>query len=263
MTELKLKRPLVFFDLETTGTVAQRDRIVEISVLKLSPDGSRRTHTRRVNPEMPIPKAASDIHGITDEDVKDAPTFKDIASNLHAFFDGCDLGGYNLLRFDIPLLTKEFERVGLAFPVDNRKVVDVFNIFCKLCPRTLEAAYKFFCNKELVGAHGAEADNLATFEVLLGQMAMFPEAVSGDIDALHELSDISDPDAIDTSNRFKWAGDEAVVNFGKHSGATLKSLAIDEPGFLKWIVRADFPDDVKRIAQDALYGKFPSRNSSG
>ncbi len=260
MAELNLQRPLVIFDLETTGIVTQRDRIVEISVLKLSPDGSRRTHTRRLNPEMPIPKAASDIHGITDDDVKDAPTFQEIAPNLYAFFDDCDLGGYNLLRFDIPVLTKEFERAGLTFSVVGRKVVDVFNIFCKLCPRTLEAAYKFFCNKELVGAHGAEADTLATFEVLLGQMAMFPEEVPDDIEVLHNLSDLSDPDAIDTSNRFKWSGDEAVVNFGKHSGTTLKKLATDEPGFLKWIIRSDFPDDVKRIAQDALYGKFPAKD---
>ena len=160
------------------------------------------------------------------------------------------------------MLEAEFRRAGLEFRISERRVVDVYNIFCKLYPRTLSAAYKFFCGKELEGAHGAAADTAATLEVLLGQLERHPE-LPRELAGLAEFSDLTDPDAIDRTRRFKWSGDEAVVNFGKNAGRTLRDLADNDPGFLRWITRNDFPDDVKKIAADALVGKFPVRDKSG
>jgi len=176
---LRLSRPLAVFDIESTGVVPQRDRIVELAVLKIYPDGRRQSTVRRLNPQMPIPAGATAIHGISDADVADAPTFSDIADKLFAYLSDCDLAGYNITGFDIPLLEAEFRRAGLEFKVDDRKVVDAYNIFCKLCPRTLTAAYKFFCGKDLEGAHGAAADTDATYEVLLGQLEKHAELPTG------------------------------------------------------------------------------------
>lgn len=259
---LELARPLAVFDLEATGVVPQRDRIVEIAVLKIMPDGSSRSTVRRLNPEMPIPAGATAVHGITDADVADAPTFGDIAEKLFNYLSDCDLAGYNITGFDVPMLEAEFRRVGFDFNTSGRRIVDVYNIFCKLYPRTLSAAYKFFCGKELEGAHGAAADTAATLEVLRGQLARHAE-LPHDIAALAEFSDITDPNAIDRTRRFKWSGEEAVVNFGKNSGRTLRDLAENDPGFLRWIIRGDFPDDVKQIASDALIGRFPVRGKGG
>ncbi|MCQ2378727.1 MAG: 3'-5' exonuclease [Victivallaceae bacterium] len=258
MGKLQLERPLAFFDIESTGIVPQRDRIVEIAVLMLRPDGTTQNNVRRLNPGIPIPPGATAIHGISDADVADCPHFSEIADKLAAYLDDCDFGGYNVTGFDIPLLDAEFKRAGVEFSFEGRKVIDVYNIFCKLYPRTLGAAYKFFCGKELEGAHGAAADTAATLEVLLGQMEKHPELPSG-IAALAEFCDVSDPDAIDRSRRFKWNGDEAIVNFGKNAGRTLREISENDPGFLRWILRSDFPEDVKKIASDALIGKFPER----
>ena len=259
--QLKLDRPLVVFDIESTGVVPQRDRIVEIAVLKIMPDGESRSTVRRLNPQMPIPPGATAIHGITDADVAACPVFADIADKLLAYLENCDLAGYNIQGFDIPLLENEFKRVGLDLRTSERRVIDAYTLFCKLYPRTLTAAYKFFCGKDLEGAHGAAADTAATWEVLLGQLEKHPE-LPREIGELAKFSDNSDPDAIDRNRRFKWNGDEAVVNFGKYSGRTLRDLAENEPGFLRWIIKSDFPDDVKDIAQNALMGKFPVRKSS-
>ena len=256
MLNMQLDRPLVFFDIESTGTVVTRDRIVELSVIKFLPDGSRECTTRRLNPEMAIPEAASKIHGIYDADVANAPTFAIIAQNLHHYLEGCDLAGYNIVGFDIPLLVEEFRRAGLEFSLEGRRVIDSFRIFCKLYPRTLTAAYRLFCGKELEDAHSAEADTMATVEVFLGQLEKHPE-LPRDLDELHKFCDLRDPDAIDASNRFKWSGSEVIVNFGKNYGQTLRHLAANDPGFLRWILRADFADDVKAIASNALAGKFP------
>lgn len=257
---LELDRPLAVFDIESTGIVPQRDRIVEIAVLKITPDGQTRNTVRRLNPQMPIPPGATAIHGITDADVADCPVFADIAEKLLNYLDGCDLAGYNIQGFDIPLLELEFKRAGLDLDVKSRRVIDAYTLFCKLYPRTLTAAYKFFCGKELVGAHGAAADTAATWEVLLGQLAKHPE-LPRTVAELAEFSDVSDPDAVDRNRRFKWSGDEVIVNFGKYSGRTLRDLAENEPGFLRWITKNDFPDDVKNIASDALIGKFPVRKN--
>ena len=258
--ELKLERPLVVFDIESTGVNPMRDRIVELAVLKIMPDGTSQSTVRRVNPEMPIPPGATAVHGISDADVADKPPFSVIAANFARYLDDCDLGGYNLLNFDVPLLQAEFQRAAVPFSLEGRQIIDVFNIFCKLYPRTLTAAYRFFCGKDLDDAHSAAADTKATWEVLLGQLARHPE-LPRNVTALAEFSEMIDPDGVDRTRRFKWQGDEVVVNFGKNAGRPLKEIAEQDPGFLRWIIRSDFPGDVKQVAADALAGKFPVRKA--
>ena len=258
--DLKLERPLVVFDIESTGVNPMRDRIVELAVLKISPDGAMQSTVRRVNPEMPIPPGATAVHGITDADVADKPPFSVIATNFARYLDDCDLGGYNLLNFDVPLLQAEFQRAAVPFSLEGRRIIDVYNIFCKLYPRTLTAAYRFFCGRDLDDAHAAAADTQATWEVLLGQLARHPE-LPRDVAGLAAFSEMIDPDGVDRTRRFKWQGDEVIVNFGKNAGRPLKEIAEQDPGFLRWIVRSDFPDDVKQIASDALIGKFPVRKA--
>ena len=258
---LELDRPLAVFDIESTGVNPSRDRIVEISVLKLFPDGTQQSTTRRLNPGIPIPPAVTAIHGISDADVADEPSFSDIAQKLCSYLEDCDLAGYNITTFDVPLLEAEFKRAGIEFDMSCRKVVDAYSIFCKLYPRTLTAAYKFFCGKDLVNAHGAAADTAATFEVLLGQLEKHPE-LPGTVEQLAIAGDLAGPDAVDRTRRFKWSGNDVVVNFGKNAGRTLRDLAENEPGFLRWIIKNDFPDDVKEIASNALCGKFPERNGA-
>lgn len=259
MLNLSISRPLVFFDIESTGVSALRDRIVELSVIKFFPDGHHESITRRFNPEMHIPEAASKIHGIYDEDVSSAPAFSAVARNLYRYLDGCDLAGYNITGFDVPILIEEFRRAGLEFSIENRKIIDAYKIFCKLYPRTLTAAYKLFCGKDLVDAHSAEADTFATVEVFNGELAKHPELPSN-IDELHKFCNQRDPDLLDSQGRFKWSGDEVIVNFGKNYGRTLRNITLEDPGFLRWILRSDFPEEVKTIASNALAGKFPERN---
>ncbi|MEA4861716.1 MAG: exonuclease domain-containing protein [Victivallaceae bacterium] len=260
LEELNLKRPLVFFDLEATGVDPLRDRIVEISTVKVLPGGEcEQPYSRRVNPTIPIPPGATAVHHITDADVAAAPTFTQIAGGLMRYLDDCDLAGYNITGYDIPLLCEEFKRAGMAFSLENRRVVDAFAIFVKMFPRTLTGAYKFFCGKDLDDAHSAAADTAATLEVFAGELARYPE-IPRDLDLLHEFCDNRDPDAIDANRRFKFDGAGVpVVNFGRYKGRPLREIAADEPGFLKWVVKGDFPDDVKQVALDALCGKFPER----
>lgn len=258
---LELTRPLVVFDIESTGTNPSRDRIVELAVMKIFPDGKIQNTVRRLYPEMPIPAAATEVHHITDEDVKDCPPFSCIADKLYNYLEDCDLAGYNILGFDIPMLEAEFKRAGFTFKMDNRRVIDAYHIFCKLYPRNLTAAYKFFCGKDLEGAHGAMADTAATWEVLLGELNMHPE-IPRDLDELSEYCSPAGADTVDRTRRFKWSGDDVVLNFGKNSGRTLKDLAANDPGFLRWIINNDFSDEVKEIAQNALMGKFPIRKGT-
>ena len=186
--QLNLKKPIVFFDLETTGINIVKDRIVEISFVKVHPNGKEESKTRRINPEMPIPPESTAIHGITDEDVKDCPTFKEIAKSLAAQIEGCDLAGYNSNRFDIPLLAEEFLRAGVDIDLNKRKFVDVQTIFHKMEQRTLSAAYKFYCDKSLENAHTAEADTMATYEILKAQLDRYPDDLQNDIDFLSKYS---------------------------------------------------------------------------
>lgn len=258
--ELVLERPLVFFDIESTGTNPYRDRIVEIAVIKVMPDGSREDVVRRINPCMPIPAGASAVHGIYDADVADCPTFDVVAHNLYKYLDGCDLAGYNIVKFDVPMLQEEFKRCGLELSMKERKLIDVFNIFCRLYPRNLSAAYKFFCDGDLEDAHSALADTDATVAVLFGQLAKHPE-LPREMAGLAEFSAARDADFVDSEGRLKFSGDEVVINFGKNSGRRLRDLASEDPGFLRWMLRSDFSDEVKTVIKNALAGEFPTRKA--
>ncbi|GAB6012215.1 exonuclease domain-containing protein [Viscerimonas tarda] len=243
--ELNLKNPLVFFDLETTGTNIVHDRIVEISYLKIGTNGSKDVKTKRINPEIPIPAEASAIHGIYDEDVKDCPTFKQIARSLANQIEGCDLAGFNSSRFDVPLLVEEFLRVGVDIDFSKRKLIDVQVIFHKKEERTLSAAYKFYCEKELEGAHGAEADTLATYEVLKAQLDRYPD-LENDMGKLAEKFSAYNNN-VDFSGRIiKNENGIEVFNFGKHKGKPVAGILKTEPSFYAWIMDSDFPLNTKQ-----------------
>jgi len=241
---LQLTRPIAFFDLETTGVSLSTDRIVEIAVIKLLPDGSRQVKRKLLNPQMPIPKASSDIHGITDDMVKDAPTFKQVANEIKMFIDGCDLGGYNSNRFDIPILMEEFLRVGLDVDLSKRKMVDVQHIFYTMEPRTLSAAYKFFCAKELVDAHSAEADVNATIDVFLAQLEKY-QNLGNTVESV--LGVIGEEKIVDYARRFGY-DDKGVeiFNFGKFKGRAVGEVLKAEPQYYDWMMRGDFPLHTKQ-----------------
>jgi DNA polymerase-3 subunit epsilon len=213
---IKLHKPLAFFDLETTGITVGADRIVEISILKLMPDGSKSVLTKRVNPEIPIPEGASKVHGIYDKDVANEPTFKQVAPEISAFIGNADLAGYNSNKFDIPMLVDEFLRVEITFDMKGRRMVDVQNIFHKMEQRTLAAAYKFYCQKEIENAHSAEADIMATYEVFVAQLERYPD-LAKDVDGLHQFTAMTQN--VDLAGRIVFnEKKEEVFNFGKHKG---------------------------------------------
>ncbi len=243
--KLNLKRPIVFFDLETTGVDTAKDRIVEISMVKVMPDGEEIIKTRRINPQMHIPEDATAVHGITDEDVKDAPTFAQIAKSLYQFIEGCDFGGFNSNRFDLPMLVEEFLRAGVDVDFKKRKFIDVQNIFHKMEQRTLVAAYKFYCDKELDGAHSAEADTKATYEVLKAQLDRYPE-LQNDIAALAEFS--TRGETADYAGRiiYNEKGEE-VFNFGKYKGMSVSEVFRKEPSYYAWMMNGDFPLYTKKV----------------
>ena len=253
---LGLTRPLAIFDIESTGVNPRTDRIIELSIVKLLPDGSRQVRTWLVNPEMPIPHESTEIHGITDRDVAACPPFIFVVDEVDAFLADCDLGGYNLLHFDIPILEEEFARCGRDLGADSRRVIDAQKIFHKKEPRDLSAAVRFFCGREHEGAHGAEADALATLDVLEGQFERYPDLPTT-LDGVEREFNNIDPTNVDRTGRFKWENGEVVVNFGKKKGARLRDLAEDDRSFLKWIIKSDFPVDTRKIAEEALDGIFP------
>lgn len=242
---LKLKKPIVFFDLETTGIDVSKDRIVEISILKLHPDGKKEVKTRRVNPQMPIPKGSSEIHGIYDEDVKDEPTFKAMAKSLAKFIDNSDLAGYNSNKFDVPLLVEEFLRVEVEFEIEGRSLVDVQTIFHKMEQRTLVAAYKFYCGKELIDAHSAEADNTATYEVLESQLERYNE-LENNVEFLAEFSKRTNNADLMGRIVFNEDGVE-VFNFGKHKGKPVTEILEKQPSYYNWMMDGDFPLYTKKV----------------
>ena len=243
--KLKLKRPIVFFDLETTGVDASKDRIVEVSMIKIMPDGEEICKTRKLNPGMHIPEEATAIHGITDEDVKDCPTFAQVAKSLAQFLQGCDFGGFNSNRFDLPVLVEEFLRAGVDVDFKRRRFVDVQNIFHKKEQRTLVAAYKFYCDKDLEDAHSAEADTLATYEVLMAQLERYPD-LENDIDKLAEFS--TRGEAADYAGRilFNEKGEE-VFGFGKYKGRPVAEVFRAEPSYYAWMMNGDFPLYTKKV----------------
>jgi DNA polymerase-3 subunit epsilon len=252
--QLELARPLVFLDLETTGTDPERDRIVEIAVVRIEPDGRRTARTRRINPERPIPPEATAVHGIGDDDVRGEPVFARIARSLLELLDGADLAGFNIRRFDGPLLDREFREAGLDLQLGGRRVVDAMTIYHRKEPRDLSAAVRHYLGRELDGAHGAEADIVATIEVLEAQLERYPDlprTVEG-LDAWTR----SRPDAVDEEGKFVRRQEEIVFAFGKHQGRTLRDVARAEPDYLRWIVGTDFPEDAKRLVRRALDGEL-------
>lgn len=247
---LQLQRPIAFIDLETTGVNLSSDRIIEVAIVKIMPDGSRQVKRKLINPEMPIPAQSTEIHGITDEMVKDAPTFRQSANELKQFIENCDLGGYNSNRFDIPLLMEEFLRSGIELDLTKRKMVDVQHIFYSMEPRTLTAAYKFYCNKELEGAHSAEHDINATIDVLLSQIKRYPQ-LGDSVESI--LGVIGEEKIVDYARRFSFddKGVE-VFNFGKHKGKAVVDVLKQEPQYYDWMMRGDFPLHTKQKLTEIL-----------
>ena len=243
--QLNLRNPLVFFDLETTGIDIAKDRIVEISMVKVMPNGEEIVKTRRINPGMPIPPESTAIHGITDEDVKDCPKFKEIAKSLAAQIEGCDLAGFNSNRFDIPMLAEEFLLAGVDVDLNRRKFIDVQTIFHKMEQRNLTAAYKFYCNKDLANAHSAEADTMATYEVLKAQLDRYPE-LENDVNFLSKYSSFTNN--VDFAGRMVYneKGQE-VINFGKYKGRLVEEVLKSDPSYYAWIMNGDFPLNTKKM----------------
>lgn len=258
--KLNLKRPLAFFDLETTGVNVASDRIVEISILKAMPDGTEDVKTMRINPVIPIPIESSLIHGIYDEDIKNAQTFKQAGEELARFLDDCDLAGYNSNRFDIPVLMEEFLRSEIDFDIDNRHFVDVQNIFHQMEQRTLKAAYQFYCGKNIENAHSAEADIKATYEVLKAQIEKYQnqdwedkkgivtKPVQNNIEALHKFTNLNNP--VDFASRMVYNEEGIeVINFGKHKGRAVEDVFQSEPSYYNWMLNGDFPLYTKKCLE--------------
>ena len=243
--KLNLKNPVVFFDLETTGVNIASDRIVEIAYLKVFPNGNEVSRKLRINPEMLIPKEASDVHGITNEDVKDCPTFKQVAKEIAADFEGADIAGFNSNRFDVPLLAEEFLRADVDLDMTRRKFIDVQVIFHKMEQRTLVAAMKFYCGKELEGAHSADADTRATYEVLMAQLDRYPE-LQNDVTWLSEFS--SHTNNVDFAGRIVYneQGIE-VFNFGKYKGMPVREVFQRDPSYYSWMMQGDFTLNTKQV----------------
>jgi len=256
---LNLRRPIAFLDLETTGINVSIDRIVEFSVLKISPKGKEEWMTTRVNPEMPIPPKSTAIHGIKDEDVAESPTFKEIGKNLAAFLEGCDLAGFNAIKFDIPVLAEEFLRVNIDFNFRKRRYIDVQVIFHKKEQRTLSAAYQFYCNKMLEGAHGSRADTAATYEVLKSQLDRYDD-LENDVEKLADFSSFN--------NNVDFAGriilDEngvEIFNFGKHKGKEVERVFSEEPAYYSWMMNGEFPLYTKKVLTEIKLRSFGKTQS--
>jgi DNA polymerase-3 subunit epsilon len=242
---LKLSRPIAFFDLETTGINVATDRIVEISIYKIMPNGDKEIKTKKINPTIPIPIESSAVHGITDADVADAPTFAVVAKDLAKFIEGCDLAGYNSNKFDVPLLAEEFLRADVDFDVTKRNLVDVQNIFHKMEQRTLSAAYHFYCKKDLTNAHSAEADTIATYEILEAQLDKYQD-LQNDVKFLADFSQRSVNADLIGRIIFDENGVE-VFNFGKHKGKSVEKVLEIEPGYYSWMMNGDFPLYTKKV----------------
>ena len=241
---LQLKKPLAFIDIEATGSNVSIDRIVEIAIVKVLPDGNRSIKRKIINPQIPIPKAITDIHGITDEMVKDAPAFKQAAHDIKQFLDGCDLACYNAYRLDIPILIEEFIRAEVDFDMKGRKVIDVQKIFHQMEQRTLSAAYKFYCQKNLDGAHGAEVDASATAEILVAQVQRYPQ-LGNSVDSI--IKAVGEDSIIDFARRFIY-DDKGVelFNFGKHKGRSVAEVLKAEPQYYDWMMKGEFPMNTKQ-----------------
>lgn len=266
---LNLKTPIAFFDIESTGTNVATDRIVEISILKVHPNGSQESKTYLVNPTIPIPKETSLIHGIYDEDVKDKPTFKLLSKELHQLLAGADLAGFNVLKFDIPLLVEEFLRAGIDFDIEKRNILDAQKIFHMMEKRNLSAAYKFYCGKTLENAHSAEADTMATYEVFLAQIEKYVGEEAEDLlgnklgvfeNDMKKIHTILNEKMVDLAGRFIFnERGEECFNFGKHKGKTIAQVLKEEPSYYDWMMKGDFPLDTKRKFTQVKLRNFNQR----
>jgi DNA polymerase-3 subunit epsilon len=250
-------RPVAFFDIEATGPIPRVDRIVELAILKLHPDGRRELRSWRINPGMPIPEAVTRLHGISDADVAGCPPFKDIAAAVDEFLEKCDLAGYNVVRYDVPMLTEELARVGLPFRMDQRRLFDVQRIYHRREPRDLTAALSFYCGEAHTGAHGAVADVEATLRVLDGQFRRYGD-LPRDPDGLHAYCNPRKPGWADQEGRLRWEKGELVINFGRNRGTGLRRLVAEDPGFVKWMLKSDFPQDTRQIVENATRGVWPA-----
>lgn len=253
---LKLDRPLVVFDIESTGISPRADRIIELAAIRVETSGKKRSRDWLLNPTVPIPLETTAIHGITNEIVADCPTFADVAGEIRDFFAGCDLAGFNHTRFDIPMLCEEFTRVGIDFAVDGRRTLDAQRIFHQREPRDLTAALAFYCDEIFTEAHGASADTEATLRVLAGQFKRYPD-LPRDMEELDRLLNPRDPFSVDRSGRLRWVDNEITINFGRKKGRRLRDLVANDASFLNWMLRSDFPPDTRQIVRDAMDGKWP------
>lgn len=250
----KLTRPLAIFDIESTGTNRQVDRVIDLAILILHPDGTRTSHEFRVHPERPIPPDSTAIHGITDADVKNAPPFREKAREIARVLEGCDLAGFNVIYFDIPLLQQEFMRAKVPWEVTGRRVLDAQKIFHKREPRDLSAALKFYAGESHADAHNAMGDVIATAKVIEGQFLKYAD-LPRDMNLLHELCNPKDPSWADQFGRLKNENGRVVINFGKFQGKAIEDLAKSEPQFLQWLLRGDFPQDTKELVRDIMKGE--------
>ncbi len=256
LKNLKLKRPLAFIDVETTGLSPYSDRIVELSILKIHPDGSEEYKSHRMNPGIPIPAEATAVHGITDDDIAGEPRFQQYAKSIRDFLNGCDIAGFSVIKFDLPCLEAEFARAGIEFSRRGRQLVDSKVIYHQRDPRDLQAAYQKYCGKDMESAHRAEEDAKAAAEVLEGQLEMYGD-LPRDVPGLCALCYEYDERFIDSEGKFIWVEDEAVLNFGKYEGNSLRQVAAEHPDYLEWIIRKDFSAEVKDITTKAMAGEFP------
>ncbi|MBL7148406.1 MAG: 3'-5' exonuclease [Nanoarchaeota archaeon] len=256
---IQLNKPLVFIDLETTGIETLRDRIVELSALKINPDNTEESITLRINPQIPIPPEATAIHGIKDNDVANKSTFKEHSLMIKNFLEGCDLGGFNLKKFDLEILEAEFKRAEVEFSKENRFILDVMTIYHKFNPRDLAAAHKEYCNKEIENHHSAEHDVRATIDIFKSQLETHKE-LPRNIGELHDFCNERKPAHwIDDKGKFIWINNDVVINFSSHKGKLLSEMVKNESGFLRWILDRDFLPDAKDIVSEALNRKFPQK----
>jgi DNA polymerase-3 subunit epsilon len=246
---LSLTRPICFIDLETTGINVSTDRIVEIAIVKINIDGTKQVKRRLVNPEMPIPKASSDVHGISDDMVKDAPSFKALANEIKQFMEGSDIGGYNSNRFDVPMLNEEFLRAGISVDIEGRKLLDVQKVFHMMEQRTLGAAYQFYCHKTLQDAHTAEADATATWEILEAQIERYPQ-IGNTVESIVKFT--GEDEIIDFARRLIYDNGVAVFNFGKHKGKPVTKVLKEEPQYYDWMMKGDFALHTKQKLTEIL-----------
>jgi DNA polymerase-3 subunit epsilon len=251
-----LDRPLAVLDLEATGIAPHRDRIVEIGVLKIYPDGSKIMRRRRINPGMPIPPEATQVHGIHDEDVANEPEFKNVAATLFELLNDADLAGFGIVQFDLPMLRTEFERAGMDFPIEGRRILDAKAIYHSMEPRDLSAAHRFYCGEPFKAAHSAEADTLATYRVLVAQLRRY-EQLPRSIQELHRISNPRQADFVDSEGKLVWRNGEVHFNFGKHRGVPLREVCVADTQYVRWLVAKDFRADLKKVLAEALEGRFP------